>query len=139
MKKTQFSADGLNLTDEQFKALKSKIKGLNIEIQPNIELEVIEALEHNGYADFMTNLDTANTFKDAIWKGKEFNNARYAINREVKILKSKPIPPTTEMVCKKCNALRKIEFTTVQTRGGDEGATTTFTCLTCGERWKING
>ena len=135
----KLTADDLAITPDQFKALMKQFKTMDIEVQPNIVVEILEALKHNSFDNFMTALRSSANLKEAIWKGEEFNTSRAAISREIKILKSKPIGAITEMTCRKCQVIRQVEFITAQKRSADEGETVTYTCLTCGEKWKNNG
>lgn len=44
--------------------------------------------------------------------------------------------PVTDIMCPKCNELRKAEWTMQQTRGGDEPPTRFYECKTCNWRWR---
>ena len=44
--------------------------------------------------------------------------------------------PVTDVMCPKCNEMRKAEWTMQQTRGGDESPTRFYECKTCNWRWR---
>ncbi|MBI1978532.1 MAG: transcription factor S [Candidatus Aenigmarchaeota archaeon] len=44
--------------------------------------------------------------------------------------------PVTEIMCPKCNEMRKAQWTMQQTRGGDEPPTRFYQCDTCNWRWR---
>lgn len=44
--------------------------------------------------------------------------------------------PTTDILCPKCNEIRKAAWTMQQTRGGDEPPTRFYQCKTCNYRWR---
>ncbi len=44
--------------------------------------------------------------------------------------------PVTEVMCPKCDTMRKAQWTMQQTRGGDEPPTRFYQCTTCDWRWR---
>ena len=51
--------------------------------------------------------------------------------------KTKPLVNKVGVKCPKCKE-ENVNCITKQTRGGDEGATELYVCLSCGYQWKYN-
>lgn len=111
-----------------FEYIKSESQSENKEIAIEKQIKQIEdALTNN--LDFDTLIHNAN------------NQAKnkIALQNEIKATRQKTELPVIDKFCKYCGVVRKIEFQSIQTRGGDEAATIFYTCTVCNTKWKSRG
>lgn len=80
----------------------------------------------------------ANDIADFIWYMPTMHEAMKHFEFEVKVKMTKPKGMRGLTRCGKCGG-DNITFAIAQTSGGDEGMTTFYACLGCGNRWKTRG
>jgi DNA-directed RNA polymerase subunit M/transcription elongation factor TFIIS len=129
----------LNLSIAEIKEIKTICQKNKIDLSANNKIEIISFLQNsNSNIESLIKLlkESKGNIDNIIWNNPNMASYEKALKREIFILKSKPSNPVTEKACPRCKVERKVEFLSIQTRGGDEPQTTYNTCQTCGEKWK---
>jgi DNA-directed RNA polymerase subunit M/transcription elongation factor TFIIS len=85
---------------------------------------------------FINHVNNLEDFEEvSLYDMEEFLNEKNTNMKKTMYLIEKPKIEDSVEPCGKCKS-KTVSFFSLQTRGGDEPATTFFTCLTCGAKWK---
>jgi DNA-directed RNA polymerase subunit M/transcription elongation factor TFIIS len=97
------------------------------------QLETVINERFNEVTDF---LESVSTYDDIIWQQQLFDSVRAEIKEDIKRSQYKPSGIKGMGVCRRCGS-EELYVLSKQTRSGDEGMATKYTCVSCSFQWTI--
>lgn len=103
-----------------------------------ILLDVLAIVDQNGFEKTVEFLQSLESAQDVIHNNPLLEDVRIQLQAEDQLLEAEDEKISEGIyTCPKAGCgSQKIKYRTKQTRGGDEGETTSLRCTSCGKRWK---